>query len=138
MTRRKQQDDLGALVPFDLSPFAEPDYSKILGALTPRPLGEAEAELFMQGLQAQARSFEAALKPNEQLLMVCWHGNEKLQVLSVGMPSNNVVALQCRNAEGNIVQVTGHMNSITFSFQIVATTVAVNRKKIGFEFIGPK
>jgi hypothetical protein len=91
----------------------------------------------MEGLQAQARSFEAALKPNEQLVMVCWHGNEKLQVLSVGMPSNNVVALKCRDAEGNLVQVTGHMNSVTFSFQVVATAAPEKRKKIGFEFMRP-
>jgi hypothetical protein len=65
--------------------------------------------------------------------MICWHGGERFQVLSVSMPSNNVVALHCRSAEGELIQVTGHMNSITFSFRVLTASEPVKCTRIGFE-----
>lgn len=94
---------------------------------------ETQAEMFMEGLKAQVEEFEAMLKPNQALVMICWHGHEKFEVLSISMPSHNVVALNCRDAEGEITQVTGHMNSVTFSFRILTAKEPVQRRKIGFE-----
>jgi hypothetical protein len=87
----------------------------------------------MEGLRDQVRSLEASLAPDQQLYMTCWHGPEKLQVLNVSMPSHNVVALQCLDQDGEITQVTGHMNSVTFSFRILTAKEPVERRKIGFE-----
>jgi len=94
---------------------------------------EVQAEVYMNGLKAQVAELEASLATNQELIMVCWHGNENFQVLSVSMPSNNVVALHCRDGEGEVIQLTGHMNSITFSFRVVATDAPAKRTKIGFE-----
>ena len=128
----KRRNDLGSLLA-DLT--SGPSYSDFeMPAIRPRPFGEAEAELFMEGLKSQVQQIEASLKPDQQLVMICWHGHEKLQVLSVGMPSNNVVALHCRDSEGNTIQVTGHMNSITFSFQVLTAAKAPAKQiKIGFD-----
>jgi hypothetical protein len=97
---------------------------------------ETQAKLFMEGLKAQVKELEASLKPNQELAMICWHGHEKFQVLSVSMPSKNVVALNCRDAEGDVTQVTGHMNSVTFSFRIITAKEPSKRRPIGFEMPG--
>jgi hypothetical protein len=131
---RKKNEELG-LRPFDFLSMLEGnklDYSK-MPAIRPQPFGAGEAELYMEGLKKQVRQMEGSLKSDQQLAMYCWHGNEKLQVRSVSMPSNNVVSLHCTDAEGNTIQVTGHMNSITFSFCIHTATAPVERKLIGFK-----
>jgi len=97
---------------------------------------ETQAKLFMEGLKAQVEQLEASLKADQELVMICWHGHEKFQVLSVSMPSKNVVALNCRDAEGDVTQVTGHMNSVTFSFRIVTAKEPSKRRPIGFEMPG--
>ena len=101
-----------------------------------RPIWETQAELFMEGLKAQAEQLEASLKPDQELLMICWHGHEKFQVLNVTMPSHNVVALTCVDAEGETTQVTGHMNSVTFSFRIVTPKEPVQPRPIDFDMPG--
>lgn len=117
----------GVSVPYIESPnYNMPNFPKI------KSIWETQAEIFMGGLREQAESLEQSLKPDEELVMTCWHGHEKLQVLSVSMPSHNVVALRCINADGNHVQITGHMNSINFSFMVVNTTPPAKRNKIGF------
>lgn len=93
---------------------------------------EVQAELFMEGLKDQARSLEKSLKQDEELIMTCWHGSEKLQVRSVSMPSENVVALHCVDADGNQIQVTGHMSAITFSFMVYKVQPPAKPSKIGF------
>ena len=65
--------------------------------------------------------------------MICWHGHEKFEVLSVCMPSQNVVALNCRDSEGDETQVTGHMNSVTYSFRVVIAKESVQHRLIGFD-----
>jgi hypothetical protein len=94
---------------------------------------DTQAKLFMEGLKSQVEELEANLKPNQELVMTCWHGHEQFQVLSVSMPSKNVVALNCRDSEGDVSQVTGHMNSVTFSFRIVTAKEPVQRRRIGFD-----
>jgi hypothetical protein len=64
--------------------------------------------------------------------MTCWHGNEKLQVISVSMPSHNVVALHCVDADGNKMQITGHMSAVTFSFMVYKVKPPAKPTKIGF------
>jgi hypothetical protein len=93
---------------------------------------EIQSELYMKGLRDQARSFESSLKPDEELVMTCWHGHEKLQVLYVSMPSENVVALHCLDTDGNHVQITGHMNAVTFSFMVYKIEPPARPNKIGF------
>ena len=87
----------------------------------------------MEGLKAQVEQLEAGLEQNQELAMICWHGHEKFQVLSVSMPSQNVVALNCRDTEGDVTQITGHMNSVTFSFRVVTAKEEVKRNRIGFQ-----
>lgn len=131
---KKKKEELG-LRPFDFPAMLrddEPNYSYV-PLVRPRAIGEPEAELYIEGLKAQVRQMEASLKSDQQLLMYCWHGHERFQVLSVSMPSNNVVALHCSDADGNAIQVTGHMNSITFSFRVHTASPPVKRKPIGFE-----
>jgi hypothetical protein len=94
---------------------------------------EVQAEVYMDGLKAQVTELEASLAANQELLMGCWHGGEQLQVISVSMPSKNVVALRCIDAEGDVTQITGHMQSITFSFRIVTAKEPVTHRSIGFE-----
>ncbi len=94
---------------------------------------ETQAEMYMEGLKAQVTEIERRLKADEQLMMICWQGHEKMQVQSVTMPSHNVVALTCIDEEGTVIQVTGHMNAITFSFRIIKTSVPAKRNQIGFE-----
>jgi len=97
-----------------------------------KSIWKIQSELFMEGLQKQVQELERGLKSDEELLMTCWHGHEKFQVLSIGMPSHNVVALRCVDAEGNQVQFTGHMHSVTFSFMVHKTQPPAKRNKIGF------
>jgi hypothetical protein len=87
----------------------------------------------MDGLKAQVAELEASLAANQELIMGCWHGSEQLQVISVSMPSKNVVALRCIDSEGDVTQITGHMHSITFSFRIVTAKEPVTHRSIGFE-----
>ena len=94
---------------------------------------EEQAEMYMRGLKAQVAEIEASLKADQELVMICWQGQERMQVISVGMPSHNVVALRCSDSEGAIIQVTGHMHSISFSFRVVSTIAPAKRNKIGFD-----
>jgi hypothetical protein len=100
-----------------------------------KSMWQVQAELFMEGLQQQVQDLERGLKSDEELLMTCWHGHEKLQVLSISMPSKNVVALRCMDADGNQVQVTGHMHSVTFSFMVRKAQPPTKRNKIGFSML---
>ncbi len=113
------------LVP-DMS-FRMPDLPRIKTAL------EVHAEHYMEGVQAQARELEQSLKADEELVMMCWHGHEQLRVLFVSMPSENVVALRCVDANGDQTQITGHMSAITFSFTIRKIKPPAKRNRIGFE-----
>jgi len=93
---------------------------------------EVQAELFMDGLKDQVNTLEESLSDDQELVMTCWHGPEHLQVLQVSMPSRNVVALHCIDAQGNQAQVTGHMNAVTFSFRVVTVSPPAKPRKIGF------
>ena len=64
--------------------------------------------------------------------MYCWHGHEKMRVLEISMPSHNVVALHCINADNCQVHITGHMNSVNFSFLIHTIVPPEVRTPIGF------
>ena len=57
--------------------------------------GEWEAESFMDGLRAQAAAMEIGVRENQELRMFCYHGLEKLRVLEISMPSDNVVCMRC-------------------------------------------
>jgi hypothetical protein len=100
----------------------------------PKPTDPFErlAEHFMQGLQAQANELSKGLKDNQQLLMYCYHGYEKLRVLSINMPSMNVVAMHCVDADDRETHVTGHLHAVTFSFVIDTLVPPEVRKPIGF------
>jgi hypothetical protein len=93
---------------------------------------ETQARMYMEGLKAQSDALAKTLGPNQEVEMNCWHGTEKLKVLSVSLPSENVVALRCVDDEGATVQVTGHMNSLTFSFRVSTIVPPAVRKQIGF------
>jgi len=93
---------------------------------------ETQARMYMEGLKAQADALAKTLGPNQEVEMNCWHGSEKLKVLSVSLPSENVVALHCVDVDGTTVQVTGHMNSLTFSFRVSTIVPPAVRKPIGF------
>lgn len=97
-----------------------------------KSIWKIQAELFMDGLQKQVKELERGLQSDEELSMTCWHGHERFQVLSISMPSQNVVALCCVDDEGNHVQLTGHMNSVTFSFRIHKIQPPAKRNNIGF------
>jgi hypothetical protein len=94
---------------------------------------EQQAEIYMEGLRKQVRDRESSLKTDEALAMICVQGNEKFQVLSISMPSENVVALHCVDGDGDTVQLTGHMHAVTFSFRVKKTTVPIPRRPIGFD-----
>lgn len=93
---------------------------------------ETQARIYMEGLKAQADALDKMLGPNQEVEMNRWHGAEKLIVLNVSLPSENVVALHCIDNEGATVQVTGHMNSLTFSFRVNTIVPPAVRKQIGF------
>ena len=93
---------------------------------------ETQARLYMEGLKAQADALAETLGPQQEVVMNCWHGTEKLAVLRVSLPSENVVALHCVDTDGNTVQVTGHMNSLTFSFRVQNIVPPAIRRPIGF------
>lgn len=93
---------------------------------------ETQAQMYMEGLKAQADALAQNLGPNQEVEMNCWHGTEKLKVLKISLPSENVVALHCLDAEGDTVQVTGHMNSLTLSFRVNTIVPPAVRKQIGF------
>ena len=93
---------------------------------------ETQARMYMEGLKAQADALGKTLGPNQEVEMNCWHGADKLKVQSVSLPSENVVALRCIDHEGATVQVTGHMNSLTFSFRVSTVVPPDVRKQIGF------
>lgn len=104
----------------------------------PIDLAAMEAETYMEGLKAQHDELLEALKDDEQLSMICWHGHDKLQVMSINMPSKNVVAMRCIDESGATIQVTGHMNALTFSFCIYKIVPPVVRKPIGFQMPQPE
>jgi hypothetical protein len=115
----------GITIP-DIRDYTMPEMPEI------KSIWETQAELYMEGLQHQAKTLGKGLKQDEELVMTCWHGGEKFQVLSVGMPSQNVVALKCVDVDGNHVQVTGHMNAVTFSFMVRKVQPPAKPCKIGF------
>jgi len=51
------------------------------------------------------------------------------------MPSENVVAPRCVDANGNQVQLTGHMHSVTFSFMVRKIQPPAKRNKMGFSML---
>ncbi len=114
----------------------EIDYAALSSRMTmPRipSMWETQAELYMEGLKTQHDELSKTLKDNEQLVMICWHGHDKLQVISISMPSDNVVAMRCIDETSATIQVTGHMNALTFSFRIHTIIPPAVRKPIGFE-----
>jgi hypothetical protein len=111
------------------------DYDRLLSLVTPprvSSMWERQAEIYMQGLKDQHDDLLKTLKDNEKLVMICWHGHEKLQVTSISMPSNNVVAMRCIDETGATIQVTGHMNALTFSLRVRTIVPPEVRQPIGF------
>lgn len=93
---------------------------------------ERAAESFMEGLRRHTETLEESLKDNQELQMFCYHGYERLQVLEISMPSENVVSLRCLNVDNDETHVTGHMHSVNFSY-VIHTIVPPNVKcPIGF------
>lgn len=106
-------------------------------ALTPTRLvirrpEERAAESFMEGLREHADKLEAGLREDQELHMLCYHGPERLRVLEISMPSENVVSLRCLNADGDETHVTGHMHAVTFSFVIHTIVPPEVKTPIGF------
>jgi hypothetical protein len=64
--------------------------------------------------------------------MFCYHGPERLQVLEVSMPSENVVSLRCLNSDSEETYVTGHMHSVTFSYTVHTIVPPEVKRPIGF------
>jgi len=125
-------DGIGRQELIEAARYMEPMNYKMPQMPIIKSVWETQAELFMAGLRKQVRSLEQSLKADEQLVMMCWHGPEKFQVLSVSMPSQNVVALHCVDADDNHSQITGHMNAVTFSFKVCKIQPPAKPKKIGF------
>jgi hypothetical protein len=100
--------------------------------LMPVPYEQRQSSEFMEGLKAHAKRLEESLQEDQELLMYCWHGHEKMRVLEISMPSHNVVALHCINADNCQVHITGHMNSVNFSFLIHTIVPPEVRTPIGF------
>ena len=90
------------------------------------------AECFMEGLKAQAEQLGKGLQDNQQVLMYCYHGLEKLCVRSIGMPSANVVSMRCVDADNRETYITGHMHAVTFSFVIHTLVPPEVKTPIGF------
>lgn len=90
------------------------------------------AKRFMKGLKAQADALSRGLQENQQVLMFCYHGLEKLQVQTINMPSANVVSMKCLDSEGRQTYVTGHLYAVTFSFVIETIMPPAVRTPIGF------
>lgn len=93
---------------------------------------ERQAEVFFEGLKKQTRDLEEGLGENQELRMFCYHGLEKVQVLEINMPSHNVVSMRCVDCDGNETHVTGHMNSVTFSYLVYTIEPPKVRTPIGF------
>jgi hypothetical protein len=125
-------DGIGRQELFEAARYMEPMNYRMPQMPIIKSAWETQAELFMEGLRKQVHSLEKSLKADEELVMTCWHGHEKFQVLSVSMPSQNVVALHCVDAEDNHSQITGHMNAVTFSFKVCKIQPPAKPKKIGF------
>ena len=110
----------------------KPDYNH-LPTILPIDRAAMEAETYMEGMKAQHDALLKTLKDDEQLLMICWHGHEKLEVMRISMPSNNVVAMTCLDETGATVQVTGHMNAVNFSYRVHKIVPPAVRIAIGFQ-----
>ena len=93
---------------------------------------ERAAESFMEGLREHADKLEAGLREDQELHMICYHGPERLRVLEISMPSENVVSLRCLNADGDEAHVTGHMYAVTFSYVIHTVVPPEVKRPIGF------
>lgn len=129
---RESHDALGA----QLARLSEP-MKWDLPALSPARLHiqrpeERAAEEFMEGLRQHADSLAGVLRENQELQMFCYHGYEKLRVLEIAMPSENVVALRCLDANEEETHVTGHMHSVTFSFLVHTIVPPEVKRPIGF------
>jgi len=113
------------------------DRSYGVPGLTPTTMhiqGPAEraAESFMEGLRDHADRLQSGLREDQELHMLCYHGPERLRVLEISMPSENVVSLRCLNADGDEAHVTGHMHAVTFSYVIHAVVPPEVKRPIGF------
>ena len=93
---------------------------------------ERLAERFMEGLKSQVDQLSKGLKENQQLLMYCYHGVEKLRVLAINMPNVSVVSMRCIDADGRENYVTGHLHAVTFSFVIENIVPSEVRRPVGF------
>jgi hypothetical protein len=93
---------------------------------------EELAKRFMEGLKAEADRLGSGLRENQQVLMYCYHGLEKLLVRSISMPSPNVVSMHCVDADDRDTHVTGHMHAVTFSFVVHTIVPPEVRRPIGF------
>jgi hypothetical protein len=139
MTKRAQNKvDLTAGITASLQPYNVDALSKALTRIPVYRPGEREALTFMQGLKAHIERIGKSLQDNQQVFMYCWHGPIQLQVLNISMPSDNVVAMHCLNSESCDVHVTGHMHSITFSFEIRTLVPPAVRTPIGFNMPSSK
>lgn len=77
-----------------------------------------QADEFMKGLRRQAEELEEGLATDQEVQMYCFDGYQGMQVLEISMPSNNVVALRCIDADGNPTHLTQHMHSVRFTFVV--------------------
>jgi hypothetical protein len=122
------RDMMYGLVPNDFSPSDE-----IIKNIKPRDLDQEAAKKFIDGLRTQVARRSADLKENQEVAMYCWHGHEHLRVISISMPSHNVVAMHCVDANDCPTDVTGHIHSISFSIKVHTIVPPATKTPIGFE-----
>jgi hypothetical protein len=129
-------------------PFDPPDLSKLLAPMEmpkiaplraripemPRipSIWETQALMYMNGLKAQSDDLLESIGENQDVIMECWYGQDKLRVLEVSMPSDNTVSLSCIDNDECIVKITGHMSALSFSFRVITLQPPAKRKTIGF------
>ena len=126
---RQAHDGLSAQLERLYEPISLPEMPAMLPIQRPE---ERAAESFMEGLRQRTENLGRSLQENQELQMFCCHGHEKLQVLEVSMPSENVVSLGCLNSNGEETHVIGHMHSVTFSYVVHTIIPPEVKRPIGF------
>jgi hypothetical protein len=120
-------------LPANIHDMISPRDFKLPAVVPMYQVGEREAINFMKGLKAKVNSVEKQLKSDQQVFMYCWHGHEKLQVVGLSMPSDNVISMRCQDSEQREVHVTGHMHAFSFSIVVHTIKPPAVRVSIGFE-----
>jgi hypothetical protein len=113
-----------------------PDLSAISETVRNSKNAQGPAENAGATIVAQLQAMQKAVKPDEELVVLCSSGMETIRVLEVYAPSWQVIVLTGIDTERNITRVISHADRLQLTCKVMKAQTP--EKPIRLGFITPK